>query len=79
VKQKPVDLKLVEQIPVAFSDANIARLNAREAKRRRDFSNSQAELSKLSEECKATLIGIFVKPVGIDIYFRPPSRVNFLE
>ena len=42
----PLELK-----PVEFSDADIERLNAREAQRRREFSNARTELSttKLSQ------------------------------
>jgi hypothetical protein len=42
----PLELK-----PVEFSDADIARLNAREAQRRREFSTARTELSttKLSQ------------------------------
>jgi len=50
VKPNSVELK-----PVAFSNADIARLDAREAKRRRDFSNSQAELSMNLSQLLRTL------------------------
>jgi len=50
VKPKPMEAKPAGLNPVSFSNADIARLEAREAKRRRDFSNSQAEPStKLSQ------------------------------
>ena len=45
VGQKSLDRKPGELKPVAFTNADIARLDAREAKRRRDFSDSQGELS----------------------------------
>jgi hypothetical protein len=50
VKPNSVELK-----PVAFNNADIARLDAREAKRRRDFSNSQAELSTNLSQLLRTL------------------------
>ena len=50
VKSNSVELK-----PVAFNNADIARLDAREAKRRRDFSNSQAELSTNLSQLLRTL------------------------
>jgi len=45
VGQKSLDRKPGELKPVAFTNAYIARLDAREAKRRRDFSDSPGELS----------------------------------
>ena len=45
----------VELKPVVFNNADIARLEARETKRRRDFSNSQAELSTNLSQLLRTL------------------------
>jgi len=45
VGQKSLDRKPGELKTVAFTNADIARLDAREAKPRRDFSDSQGELS----------------------------------
>jgi hypothetical protein len=55
VGQKSLDRKPGELKPVAFTNADIARLDGREAKRRRDFSALQAELSTNLSQLLRTL------------------------
>ena len=58
-RRSPADSALkpnyVELKPVVFSNGDIARLDARETKRRRDFSNSQAEQSTNLSQLLRTL------------------------
>ena len=86
VKQKPMEPKPVELTPVAFSNADIERLDAREAKRRRDFSNPQAELPKLSQllrtlgdhldRSSARTFHIFWMPDSVVVDYRRPDGLT---
>jgi hypothetical protein len=76
----------VEPKPVAFNNADIARLDAREAKRRRDFSNPQAELPKLSQllrtlgdhldRSSARTFHIFWMPDSVIVDYRRPDGLT---